>query len=488
MKLREVMKGIEGLQFAGLNDAEVGGIRYDSRKVVPGDLFAAIKGDRFDGADFIPQAKEMGALSFLLDSQIPGLDEYSVVVSENVRQTLALASKNFYGDPSARLKVVGITGTNGKTTTAYLAHGILEKAGIGAGLVGTVQYLVGGQVISASRTTPESPDLNALLSAMADKGSEACIVEVSSHALCLERITGIRMEVAVFTNLTSDHMDFHKDMEDYFEAKTRLFSQNAAAHCLINVDDPYGRRLLERTGSRTLTFGIKSGDIRPEGKMEWGEWGSRLSLATPWGTVRIDSPLPGVFNISNMMAAAGICGLLGLSPEAVSEGISEVRRVPGRFEIVDRGQPFTALVDYAHTPDALENLLINVKELTRQRVIVVFGCGGDRDRAKRPVMGEIAARIADTVYVTSDNPRSEDPEKIIDDIFEGISSAGQKVKRVPDRREAIAASVQEAEPGDVLVIAGKGHENYQIVGERTLPFSDADELAKVLSRLGEAEL
>ncbi len=479
---------MEGLRFTGPENNDVSGIKYDSRKVASGDLFAAVKGERFDGADFVHQAREMGAMSFLLGSEVPNLDGCSVVISENVRRSLALASRNFYGDPSSRLKVVGITGTNGKTTTAYLAHGILEKAGLGTGLIGTVQYLVGGQVISASRTTPESPDLNAMLSAMEKGKTEACIVEVSSHALCLERVTGIHMEAAVFTNLTSDHMDFHQDMEDYFEAKARLFNRDVAANCLINVDDPYGRRLLKKTGSETLTFGMKEGDIRPEGKMEWGEWGSRLSLATPWGAVPVDSPLPGLFNISNIMAAAGICGLMGLSANAIAEGISEVRKVPGRFERVDRGQAFTALVDYAHTPDALENLLANVREMADNRVILVFGCGGDRDRAKRPVMGKIAEQLADTVYVTSDNPRSEDPEKIIDDIFQGISSTGPTIRRVPDRREAIAASALEAEPGDVLVIAGKGHENYQITGNRTLPFSDADELAKVLSRLGEAEL
>ncbi len=488
MKLREVMAGIEGLSFLGSQNVDVAGIRYDSRRVKPGDLFAAVRGQAHDGADFVLDAREKGAGSFLLEREIGGLKGSSIVVSDDIRRALALASKNFYGDPSSRLKVVGITGTNGKTTTAYLVHGILENAGVDAGLVGTVQYLVGGEVISASRTTPEAPDLAAMMTDMADSGSTACIIEVSSHALTLKRVTGVRMEVAVFTNLTADHLDFHEDMEDYFAAKISLFEESEVAHCLINYDDPFGRRLIEKVKSKTLLFGMEKGEIRPDGKVELEDWGSRCSLNTPWGKVDVDSPLPGLFNVSNIMAAVGVCGLLGLDADSISEGICQVHRVPGRFEKIDRGQPYMALVDYAHTPDALDNLLKNVRELVRGRVVLIFGCGGDRDKTKRPIMGEIAERLADIIFVTSDNPRTEDPEKIIDDIFNGLTVGNPAVRRVSDRREAIRLGVDKAESGDVLVLAGKGHENYQIVGERTLPFSDADELAEAIRKSGESEL
>lgn len=488
MDLREVMAGIQGLSFLGPQDVEVAGIRYDSRRVRPGDLFAAVRGQTHDGTDFVFEARDKGAGSFLLDRTIEGLEGNSVVIADNVRHVLALASKNFFGDPSSRLKVVGITGTNGKTTTAYLVHGILDHAGIGAGLVGTVQYLIGGEIISASRTTPEAPDLAAMMTSMADSGSAACIMEVSSHALALERVSGVRMEVAVFTNLTADHLDFHDDMEDYFAAKVRLFEESEVAHCLINNDDIFGRRLKEKTGSKTLLFGMEEGDIRPDGKVNLGEWGSQFSLFTPWGRVEVDSQLPGLFNVSNLMAAVGVCGLLGLDADSISNGIRQVHKVPGRFEKIDKGQPYMALVDYAHTPDALDNLLQNVRELARGKVILIFGCGGDRDRTKRPLMGEIAETLADVIFVTSDNPRTEDPEKIIDDIYCGISSENPAVKRVSDRREAIGLGVDEAEAGDVLVVAGKGHENYQIIGKKTLPFSDADELALAIGRSGEADL
>ncbi len=482
------MAGIEGLSFLGPHNVEVNGIRYDSRRIRPGDMFAAVRGQTHDGADFVLDARDKGAGSFLVEKEIEGLKGRSVVLTGDVRHALAMASRNFFGDPSSRLKVVGITGTNGKTTTAYIVHGILENAGVNAGLVGTVQYLVGGEVIIASRTTPEAPDLAAMMSDMADSGSTACIIEVSSHALTLKRVTGVRMEVAVFTNLTADHLDFHEDMEDYFAAKARLFEESEVAHCLINYDDPFGRRLIEKAKGKTLRFGMEKGEIRPDGKVQWGGWGSRCSLYTPWGKVEVDSPIPGLFNVSNIMAAVGVCGLLGLDADSISESICQVHRVPGRFEKINCGQPYMALVDYAHTPDALENLLKNVQEIAQGKVILIFGCGGDRDKAKRPRMGEIAEKLADVIFVTSDNPRTEDPEKIIDDIFHGLTSDNPAVCRISDRREAIRLGVSEAESGDVLIVAGKGHENYQIVGKRTLPFSDLDELAEAIRRSGESEL
>ncbi|UCF30110.1 MAG: UDP-N-acetylmuramoyl-L-alanyl-D-glutamate--2,6-diaminopimelate ligase [bacterium] len=466
--------------MTGSEDVDVRGIQYDSRRIRAGDLFAAVPGESFNGSVFIDEARKKGAVSILVNEAEVGGEEGTIIFAKDVRRALAYISRNFHGDPSSLLKVVGITGTNGKTTTSFLIHGVLESAGIGAGLIGTVQYLVGGEVLSASRTTPESPDLNALLASMVSSGHKACILEVSSHALALERVTAIRMEVAVFTNLTRDHLDFHRDMEDYFQAKARLFLEGEVIHRLVNIDDPYGRRIVEDLGAQAVTFGMERGDVRPITEISSGRWGSRFTLGTPWGEVPVNTSLPGLFNISNIMGAVGTCGLLGLDVEAISRGISEVGSVPGRFQRVDEGQPYMAIVDYAHTPDALENLLRNVRRMTDGRVIVVFGCGGDRDRTKRPLMGRIAATMSEVAIVTSDNPRGEDPESIIADILSGMDSGGAQIRRIVDRREALAAAVREAAPGDTVVVAGKGHENYQILGERVVPFSDVDRLAEAI--------
>ncbi len=494
MTLLELMDGIEGIRILGDDSVEIGSVRYDSRRVSDGDLFAAIRGEQFDGTRFIEDAAKRGAAAFLVpegaDRRVDGIYAYAT----DVRQALALASRKLFDDPSSRLKVVGITGTNGKTTTSYLVHGILEENRISAGLIGTVQYLVGGQVISAARTTPEAPDLYGLMDGMLKAGSSACIMEVSSHALTLKRIEGVSMEVAVFTNLTRDHLDFHRDMEDYFQAKSAMFEGSDVRHQVINRDDPYGSRLIEelekKSGNAVLTYGMSGGmpssmsdaDIFPVGQVQGGDWGTRCTLSTPWGEVDVETSLPGDFNLYNVMAATAVCGLLGLDGEQIAKGLSVVGNVPGRFEKVDRGQPWTAIVDYAHTPDALENLLANIRKIAKGRVLVVFGCGGDRDQSKRPIMGEAAGRLGDIVYVTSDNPRSEDPSIIIDDIMEGLGDPQAQVVRVEDRREAIGMAVAEAKPGDMVVVAGKGHENYQIVGERILPFSDVEELAHAIEK------
>jgi UDP-N-acetylmuramoyl-L-alanyl-D-glutamate--2,6-diaminopimelate ligase len=488
LNLAELFNGIEGTRIQGDAATDVASIRYDSRRVSPGDLFAAIRGENFDGTRFIEEAAEHGAKAFLVPEDADREAAGAYVYAANVRRALALASRNFYSDPAARLKVVGITGTNGKTTTSYLIHGILESAGLSSGLIGTVQYLVGGQILSAARTTPESPDLQAMLKTMADAGCSACIIEVSSHALSLERVTGMKMKVGVFMNLTRDHLDFHGDMEEYFRAKASLFEKGLVDSRVINRDDPYGKRMIEDLGNDILTFGMDAGDIRVAGLTDSGVWGSRFRLRTPWGDLRAATPLPGRFNLYNVMAAVGACGLLGLDPEAIAEGLSQVKRVPGRFQLVDRGQPFTAIVDYAHTPDALENLLANIRDITEGKVILVFGCGGNRDTSKRALMGAAAQRLADLVFVTSDNPRGEDPDSIIDGVMSGMTGDPEKVTRITDRREAIAAAIHAAGPGDVVILAGKGHENYQIVGRRILPFSDVDELARAIDEAIGGEL
>lgn len=488
MRLQEVMSGIKNIEILGNGDLDIASIKYDSRRTAKGDLFAAVKGENFDGMDFLEDAASRGAEAFLVPRGAEKRVEGTYIYASDVREALALASKNFFGDPSGKLNVVGITGTNGKTTTSYLVHGILEHAGIAAGLIGTVQYLVGGQIISAARTTPESPDLLGLMGAMIKSGCTACVMEVSSHAVTLSRVKGVKMEVAVFTNLTRDHLDFHNDMEGYFRAKAGLFEESDVKHRVVNCDDPFGQRLIRELGTETITFGMERGDISTEGPVTIQEWGSSCRLATPWGPLEVATTLPGRFNLYNIMAAVASCGLLGVDAGTMAEGLSLIGRVPGRFEKVDRGQPFTAVVDYAHTPDALMNVLENARAITRGRVITVFGCGGDRDKTKRPLMGSVAGQMSDVVIVTSDNPRSEDPEIILDQIMEGLGDPAGVVERITDRRTAIDHAVREARPGDMVVVAGKGHENYQIVGKRILPFSDVDELARALEKLAGEEL
>ena len=486
MKIRDVMDGVPGVRIVGAGEVDVTGIRCDSRRVRPGDLFAAVTGERFDGATFIGDAMEKGAEVFLTGHHVSPVQGTTFVLADDVRAAMALASRNIYHDPSAALKLVGITGTNGKTTTAYIIHGILNSSAFRPGLIGTVQYLIGSEVLSASRTTPESPDLNAYLASMVSSGCKACILEVSSHAMVLHRVDGLRMEVAAFTNLTQDHLDFHSDMEDYFQVKARLFTDHSTVSGVVNIDDGYGARLYREADGPILTVGMKAGDVRIRGEIDGWSWGSRFVLETPWGTIPVNTTLPGHFNVYNIMVAVAVCGLLGVDAGKISEGIQDVTMVPGRFERVDKGQPYAAIVDYAHTPDALKNLLENVRMITRGKAIVVFGCGGDRDRSKRSIMGGIAGKLADQVIVTSDNPRSEDPDSIIDEIVAGMAHCRANVRRVADRREAIKLASRMAGPDDILVVAGKGHENYQTTGDQVLPFSDVDEVAAAIAAVMEA--
>jgi UDP-N-acetylmuramoyl-L-alanyl-D-glutamate--2,6-diaminopimelate ligase len=377
------------------------------------------------------------------------------------------AAARFYGDPTAKLRVVGITGTNGKTTTAFLTRAILERAGMQTGLLGTVKSIVGGVEEPVERTTPEGIDLQATFQRMLDAGDAACAMEVSSHALELGRAEGIHFACRVFTNLTQDHLDFHPDMEAYFAAKRRLFDTPGTA--IVNVDDDYGRRLAGELGD-AVTYGVDSDADYRARDVDFDPSGASFVCETPDGAIAIRTRLPGLFNVENALAAIAAARALGVDLEAARAALAEADRVPGRFEPVDEGQPFTVLVDYAHTPEALDNVLRAARELTDGRVHVVFGAGGDRDRAKRPLMGKAAAELADRVVVTSDNPRSEDPQAIITEILAGT---GPDVESEPDRRRAIALAVSSADPGDVVVVAGKGHEQGQeFENGRKEPFDD----------------
>ena len=469
MTLRDLMGN-------GAPEVEISGLAYSSQSVTPGALFFCVPGFRSDGHDFAPDAVARGAAALVCERPL-GLGVPELVV-DDVRASMGPAAARFYGDPTAQLQLVGITGTNGKTTTAFLVRHMFEAAGRQCGLLGTVKRVVAGVEEEVERTTPEAIDLQHTFRRMVDGGDAACAMEVSSHALELGRVSGITFACRVFTNLTQDHLDFHETMEDYFLAKRRLFDDGGLA--VVNIDDEYGRRLAGEIDC--VTFSIeRDADYRAR-DVEFDLMGSRFMCETPDGQLRIESPLPGLFNVQNVLGAVAAVRSLGVE-EISLEGFG---RVPGRFEPVDEGQDFGVLVDYAHTPDSLENVLRAAREVTRGRLHAVFGAGGDRDRGKRPLMGDAARRLADRVLVTSDNPRSERPEAIIDEIMEG---AGPDAEREVDRRRAIALAIDSAEPGDVVVIAGKGHEQGQeFENGRKEPFDDLEVAREALrARLAAGE-
>jgi UDP-N-acetylmuramoyl-L-alanyl-D-glutamate--2,6-diaminopimelate ligase len=455
----------------GPADVPVTGLAYDNRAVEPGTVFFCVPGFTRDGHDFAPDAIARGAAALVVRRPL-GLGVPEVVV-DDVRAAMALAAARFYGDPTATLAVCGVTGTNGKTTTAFLVRSLLEAAGRRCGLLGTVKSVVGGASGEVQRTTPEAIDLQRTFREMLDAGDVACAMEISSHALELRRADGIHVAAAVFTNLTQDHLDFHPTMEDYFQAKRRLFASRLTSGRVVNVDDAYGRRLAEEFPG-AVTFGVDSPADYRASDLRHGFARSSFTAATPDGTFDVEIPLPGRFNVLNALGAWAAARAMGVPAEAIVEALPRAGRVPGRFEPVDEGQPFAVLVDYSHTPDSLENALHAARELAEERVIVVFGAGGDRDRGKRPLMGEIAARLADVALVTSDNPRSEPPEAIIAEILAGIGSgAAARVEHDVDRRASIHRAVAMAGPGDVVLIAGKGHEQGQEhAGGRKEPFDD----------------
>ena len=453
----------------GAPEIPITGLAYSSQSVTPGALFFCVPGFRVDGHEFAADAVARGAAALVCQRPL-GLGVPEIVVGD-VRSAMGPAAARFYGDPTASLDLVGITGTNGKTTTAFLVRHLLEAAGRQCGLLGTVKSVVGGVEEEVVRTTPEAIDLQRTFRRMSDGGDSACAMEVSSHAIELGRVAGIRFACRVFTNLTQDHLDFHDSMEAYFGAKRRLF-EDEGGPAVVNVDDEYGRRIADEVDC--TTFAIEREAEYCAREIEFDLMGSRFACDTPDGELTIASPLPGLFNVLNVLGAVAAVRSLGV--EQIS--LKGFERVPGRFEPVDEGQDFGVLVDYAHTPEALENVLVAAREVTRGRLHVVFGAGGDRDRGKRPLMGDAARRLADRVLVTSDNPRSEEPEAILDEIMEG---AGAGAEREVDRRRAIALAIESAGAGDVVVVAGKGHEQGQEFEDgRKEPFDDVTEVRRAL--------
>ena len=445
---------------------EILDLAYDARDVEPGALFFCVPGSRADGHDFAPRAVEAGAAALVVERPL----EVAVpqLVVESARVAMPVAADEFFGRPTAKLDVAGVTGTNGKTTTAFLLYAILAAAGRRPGLLGTIESRVGGERRPAVRTTPEAIDLQRAFREMLDAGDRSAAVEATSHGSALGRLERVRFSALVFTNLTQDHLDFHGTFERYFEAKRRLFTQ-ARPPAAVNVGDEHGRRLAEELRGRQplLTFGFADdAELRPDG-LELGPGGARFRA----GGIELETRLRGRFNVENILGAVAAARLLGIEDDAIAYGVRELRGVPGRFEAVDAGQPFAVLVDYAHTPDSLENVLRTARDLVHGRLICVFGCGGDRDRGKRPLMGRIATELADVAIVTSDNPRSEEPGAIIAEILAGIDGEAEVE---PDRRVAIARAIESAQEGDVVVIAGKGHEQGQQFADRTVPFDDRE--------------
>jgi UDP-N-acetylmuramoyl-L-alanyl-D-glutamate--2,6-diaminopimelate ligase len=451
-----------------LPETEVTALALDNRRVEPGTVFFCVRGFTRDGHDFAADAVARGAVALVVDHPL-GLGVPEVVV-DDVRAAMAPAAARLHGDPTATLRTVGVTGTNGKTTSAYLVRALLEAAGEPTGLLGTVKSVVGGVEHEVARTTPEAIDLQSTFAAMRDAGDTHCVMEVSSHALALHRADAIHWAAAIFTNLTRDHLDFHPTMEDYFAAKCRLFASGPKV-AVINVDDPWGARLARGlAGVEVVTIGIDA----PGADLRATDISSDFSGSTfDAGGLQVRSPLPGRFNVYNVLGAVAAARALGVDDATIVAALPGVEPVPGRFEPVAEGQEFALIVDYAHTPDSLENVLAAARPLTRGRLVSVFGCGGDRDRGKRPQMGEISARLADHTIVTSDNPRSEDPDAIVAEILAGIEDASG-AEAIVDRRAAIERAVEMACDGDVVVVAGKGHEQGQeFAGGRKLPFDDA---------------
>ncbi|HEY3440799.1 MAG TPA: UDP-N-acetylmuramoyl-L-alanyl-D-glutamate--2,6-diaminopimelate ligase [Paludibaculum sp.] len=465
----------------------VSGLEYDSRRAQPGVVFCAFAGAKADGNAFAMQAMERGAVAVVSESPAPDGFTGPWLHVEHGRQAMSLMSRRLYGAPDAALDLIGVTGTNGKTTTAFCTDAMLRHAGRVTGMVGTIVYRIAGREQVAVNTTPDSLDLMRLMGEVRDAGGQNFTFEVSSHALALRRVWGLTFHTAVFTNLTRDHLDFHGSMEEYFAAKQSLFDGAGGPppkYAIINCDDEWGRRLRTSKSTTLLRYGLKNGaDLRAE-KIEAGFHGLRFDVLYPGGRSRIESKLCGLINVYNLLGAFGAGLSVGLGAEEAAAGLASCDAVPGRFERIDEGQPFLVVVDYAHTDDALRNTIAVARALKPKRVLTLFGCGGDRDRAKRPMMGQAAAEASDFVVVTSDNPRSEDPLMIINDALVGVRRSDTRHAVERDREKAIEIILNEAGPGDVVLIAGKGHETYQVLKDRTIAFDDREVARRLLRACG----
>lgn len=489
MNLGDLLQGVERLPAAVAMDAEIRQVVCHSAKVQPGALFFALHGAKADGHKYVAEAIARGALAIASEEPRPAElpAQIAWVQVREPRKALAITAANFFGHPAEALQLVAVTGTNGKTTTTHLVDAILKASGAKTGLFGTIEYHTPRGCYPAPNTTPESVDLQGFFAEIRDAGGNYAVLEASSHALSMDRLWGCRFAAAVFTNLTREHLDYHKTFEDYFAAKRRLFEGTGAGApgcAVVNADDPYGPRLAG-LAQQTLTYGLQEpADITAK-KFALSFAGLSFSAQTPAGKIAIQSPLVGRINVYNILAAIGAAQGLGISNELIAAGIAQLEHVSGRFQRIDLGQPFLVIVDYAHTDDALDNLIRTARELNpKGRIILLFGCGGEKDRTKRPVMGEVAGRLSDLTVLSSDNPRSEDPLKIISDIVVGMQKTAGKYLIEPDREKAIGLAFDEARAGDIVLLAGKGHENRQILADRTLEFDDREMARRALRQRG----
>ncbi|MFA7537020.1 MAG: UDP-N-acetylmuramoyl-L-alanyl-D-glutamate--2,6-diaminopimelate ligase [Desulfuromonadales bacterium] len=497
MRLYRLLQTISGRWQTPHPDPEISGLFYDSRLVEPGGLFFALRGAQVDGHRFIAQAVDRGAVAVVVEEEVSLPAGVAGFLVENARQAMALAAAAFYRDPTADMTVIGITGTNGKTTTTYLLESVLRAAGRRPAVFGTIDYRFEGRHLPSQHTTPESVDLLRAIAEFRQAGADALIMEASSHALEQHRVDGIRFDVGVFTNLTPEHLDYHRDMENYFAGKRRLFTmlEQSGGKAVVNVDDAYGVRLAGEL-QQVITCGADPrAQVHPE-KVELSLRGIAGDLVTPGGRLPLNSPLLGQFNLQNLLGAAAAGLALGLAPATVAAGLAQAPQAPGRLERIENDRGALVLVDYAHTGDALENVLATMTQLSPRRLITVFGCGGDRDSGKRPVMGEIAARFSDLALITSDNPRTEDPLAILEEVRGGVERVhsrawsaeeaaripGRGYLIIPDRRQAIEFAASLLQADDLLLVAGKGHEDYQIIGRERRHFDDREELRRALTR------
>lgn len=487
--LEELICELDVYETRGDLGLKVPGIAYDSRKVEPGFIFVCVEGFKTDGHNYVSAALQKGAAAVVAQKPVEVPEGVPLVLVRDSRKALALLGAAFAGHPARQLTMVGITGTNGKTTTTYLIEQIFKEKGYKTGLIGTIMNKIGDKVLPVSNTTPESLDLQLLLHEMVDSGISHVVMEVSSHALELDRVAGIEYDMAVFTNITQDHLDFHETMENYLEAKKKLFAglskysgKKKRKYGIVNIDDLNAQSILKATTGTVLTYGVEGPCDIKAANINLKADGVSFYVNTPRGEFFLSLHLTGMFNVYNTLAAIAVGIVEDVDLQSIKKALESIKGVPGRLEKVDEGQAFTVLVDYAHTPDGLENIIEAAKGFAEGRVITVFGCGGDRDRTKRPIMGEIAARLSDYSVLTSDNPRTEDPLFILSQIEEGVRKVIDRSKYsvIPDRREAIAYAIKMAQPKDVILIAGKGHETYQLINDQVLHFDDREVASEIL--------
>ena len=491
--LKDIISTLDVQQVQGDQNVSIQDITADSRAVKLNSLFIALDGATVDGHNYIDKAVAAGAVAVIVSKPVTVPDDVCVITVSDTRQAMMVCVPYFFDYPANRMRMVGVTGTNGKTTTTHMIRHILKAQGHKVGVIGTVHIMIGDTSYPIHNTTPDVVDLQHILHQMVQENVEYCVMEVSSHALALGRVSGVEFDTAVFTNLTQDHLDFHKTFENYLAAKCKLFEQVSASDqvkdnkgAVINIDDSYGHRVMEKTTAPTITYSTLGKGTLNASDVHMSTKNSQYTVNYKGESYPVSMNTTGLFNVYNTLAAIGACLQEGISMEAIDAALKTFSSVPGRFELIEEGQDFAVVVDYAHTPDGLQNILETAKAIKENRIIIVFGCGGDRDATKRPIMGRIAAEYGDKIYVTSDNPRTEDPVQIVKDVEVGVKEAlrdGTSYEVIVDRREAINHAIHDAKAGDIVIIAGKGHENYQILKNETIHFDDREEARKALKEI-----